>query len=145
MPSLERVISSTDWWGQDMSNQGQQTAEPIYDRHGRVVGWLYGHVIYDAEPQYRARLRGNAVYSFTARHLGHLDRGFFRDRAGFAVAFLSDAEGGLVLPRCEAASLPLSLPAPPTPLLPSQAPMQATSRSDWSPLTWDEFLRGHEG
>jgi len=144
MALLERAISSREWWGQDMSNEGQQTAEPIYDRHGLVVGWLYDQVIYDAETRYRARLRGSAVYSFTARHLGHLNRGFFRDRAGFAVAFLSDAEGGLELPRCEAASLPLSLPDAPIPPLPSQPPMQATPRSDWSPLTWDQFLRGPE-
>ena len=145
MTLLERMISGIDWWGQDMSNHGQETAEPIFDQRGRVVGWLYNQVIYDAETRYRARLRNNAVYSFTAIYLGHVDRGFFRDRAGFAVAFLSDAEGGPILPGCETASLPTPLPAAPVPPLPSASPRPATPRWDWSPLTWDEFLRGREG
>lgn len=141
MTLLERMVSRIDWWGKDMVEQDPETAEPIFDQSGRVVGWLYNQVIFDTDKRYRARIRNGAVYSFTAMYLGQLDRGFFRDRAGLAVAFLSDAEGEPVLPRCEAAPMPIGLPTAPVPPLPSSSPIHATPRGDWSSLTWDEFLR----
>ncbi len=144
MRLLGRMLSTRDARRETAPSQTEDPADPIYDRNGHAVGWLYGRVIYDSQQRYRARLHGTAVYSFNARLLGHLDCGVFRDQAGFVVAFVSDPEGRLVFPRVEAGSLPRSLPTPPIPALPSQAPAAAAPRPDWSPLAWDEFLRGLE-
>ena len=81
--------------------------EPIYDQNGRTVGWLKEDVIYDIDGTPRAFIREGAVFNYEGDYLGRLDRGFFRDRNGDAVAFMRGASGG---PVPEVAPVP---PAPP--------------------------------
>jgi hypothetical protein len=47
MRLLERVISSMDWWGQDLSRP-VETAEPVYSREGRVIGTVQSSDAADA-------------------------------------------------------------------------------------------------
>ena len=86
------------------------TMNPIYDREGQVVGWKNDQNIYDLDGSHAAvRIKEN-VYGPNGEHLGLLLEGFFRDHRGDAVAFLSGAIGGPILP---------SLSIPPDPPIPS--------------------------
>ncbi len=113
--------------------------DPIFDRHGRTVGWIEDDVIYDRTPQCRAFVEDGAVFTFGGAYLGVFDHGFFRDPDGHAVAFLEGAEEGPPTPLTELAPLCPLLPlAPLQPL--TSAPLAPLSSLGWSPLDWDEFL-----
>lgn len=123
--------------------------EPIYDRTGKVVGWFHDYVVYDRLYRHRAFVladaafahRGvGAVFSYQGSYLGHVDRGFFRDRAGHAVGWIRGADGGPVLPVPETAPAPPLLPKPPMPPAVPAPPPPMPSLS-WSGVTWDDFLR----
>ena len=89
---------------------------PIYDREGQVVGWKNDENIYDLDGSHAAvRIKEN-VYGPSGEHLGLLLEGFFRDHRGDAVAFLSGAIGGPILP---SPSLPPDPPIPSTSAQPS--------------------------
>ena len=45
-----------------------------------------------------AFLSGDAVYSFSGKHIGWFEDGWIRDREGKAVFFMSDAYGGPIKP-----------------------------------------------
>lgn len=123
--------------------------EPIYDQTGRTVGWLHEGVLYDRLNRYRAFVQADptvfsfrelgAVFSSGGKYLGHLDRGFFRDRSGHAVAFVGGAHGGPLVPVREIPPVPPILPTPPMPPV-GPPPPPPTASADWSTFTWDGFL-----
>ncbi len=116
--------------------------DPIFNRDGRMVGWLQNRVIYDKSGGYRAFLRKEAVHSFRGNFLGHLDQGYFRDWRGDAVAFLKGAKHGPALPFLETA-LPLTqLRIPSFFPMPSYVPVQVMPSFCWSSLDWDSYLVG---
>lgn len=120
--------------------------QPIYGRNGQTVGWLNNDVvIYDRNNRCRAFVQNGAVYTYQGRHLGALDRGFFRDRQGHAVAFIDGAQGGPILP------VPAIVPIPPIPSIPPIppilpippiAPIAPIGSFNWSRVDWEGFLNG---
>ncbi len=116
--------------------------EPIFDSNGRVVGWLRGQLIYDLGGNSRAFLHGDCVSSNRGRHLGRMDRGFFRDRSGNAVAFLKGARGGPILPVPEVPPVPPIPAVPPVPPVSPVPPVPPVPSLSWSPLSWARFLEG---
>jgi hypothetical protein len=119
--------------------------EPIFDRSGKTVAWLRNDVVFDrASHRYAAFLQGRHgdLFSYDGRYIGRLHRGYLRDRAGDAVAFLNSARGGPVLPVYSAtAVLPVPL-APPVAPGPLPAPAAAAPTLNWSQLSWNQFLAG---
>jgi hypothetical protein len=116
--------------------------EPIFDRNGRTVGWLHGDVIYDRSNRARAFVQGGAVYTYHGNYLGRLDRGFFRDRSGHAVASMAGAQGGPLTPPTErppSPPVPSRAPLQPRPSLAPLAPMPSLS---WSGVPWEVYLGG---
>jgi hypothetical protein len=122
--------------------------EPIFDQSGRTVGWLDSDVVRD--PAGRAIafiprlafLPQGAVYSYTPQHLGFFGDGFFRDRAGQAVAYLSNHSFGPITPIAQIPPIPpipSIAPIPPIPPLPPIAPLPTLN---WSHLSWDDFVAG---
>ena len=122
--------------------------EPIYDLAGKAVGWLHAHVVYDRLNRHRAFVQTDAgfsfrhlgaVFSYRGAYLGHFDPGFFRDRAGQAVAWIQGAHSGPLPPAPQMPPAPPILPAAPLPPVVPPPPAPTPSLS-WSTLTWEVFL-----
>lgn len=121
----------------------------IYDRDGKAVGWLHGHAVYDRMHRLRAFVQTDpnvfayrslgALFSYGRTYLGHFDRGFLRDRAGHAVAWVPGAHDGPLTPVAERPPVHPILPEPSLPPV-VPAPPPPTPSTSWSSLTWDEFL-----
>lgn len=116
--------------------------EPIYDRTGHPVGWLLDDVVRDMKARPRAFVDRGAVYSYDARYLGVVDRGFFRDRDGRAVAFVRGASAGPVMPPTKSAPMPPIPPIAPVHPMPPVPPPPPTASAKWSELEWDRFING---
>lgn len=116
--------------------------EPIFSRHGHVIGWLKQDVVYDEAGEPRAAVRNGALFAFDGSYLGRLERGYFRDQNGDALAFMTGAAGVPLTPT------PRVVPTPPTTrsLLITPAvrvvPREAPASAQWSKLDWTAFLRG---
>jgi hypothetical protein len=116
--------------------------KPIYDRNGRAVGWLKDDVVYDTDGSPRAFIKKGNVCNYKDEYLGRLTYGFFRDKDGYAVAFMRGAKGGPIPPIPEIAPVPpihAILPIPPIPAIPPVPPIPSLS---WSSISWEEFLKG---
>jgi hypothetical protein len=114
---------------------------PIYDRHGRVIAWLRSDVIFDLNGAAQAFLKDDRVISYAGGHLGRLDRGFFRDCNGGAVAWLEGARGGPLRPMRQLRPLrPMTQLLPLKPLIPL-APLKPLPQMTWG-LNWDAFING---
>ena len=73
-------------------------AEPIWNRQGRVSGWLDGDTVRDSSGRARAFIVGEAVISYRGKgFLGWYTDRVFRGRRGRAVAFL-DGAAGITIP-----------------------------------------------
>jgi len=113
--------------------------QPIYGRNGQAVGWINDDVIYDRNNRYRAFVRNGDVFTYQGRHLGVLDRGFFRNRRGDVVTFMNGAQGGPIPPIPAIPPIPPVPPVPPIPPIPPIAPIGSFS---WSQSDWEGFLNG---
>ncbi|MFQ6078907.1 MAG: 4-fold beta flower protein [Thermodesulfobacteriota bacterium] len=114
--------------------------EPIYDSAGAIVAWKRGDDIHDLHGRAMAFLSNNNVVSYSGRHLGVLDKGFFRDHHGDVVAFMRGATGGPVLPVPSVppiAPVPAVAPARPEPPVP---PSSAVPSVRWSSFSWGQFI-----
>lgn len=80
--------------------------EPIFNPHGKSIGWIDNDVIYDRSNRYRAFVSDGNVFTYQGRHLGVLDNGFSRDKFGYCVAFIKGASGGPIPPIPEIAPVP---------------------------------------
>ena len=113
--------------------------DPIYDRNGRTVGWLYNGAVLDLLSRPRAFVQGTEVFSAVGRYLGTFHDGFFRDARGGAVSWIEGAQHG---PTTLVHQVPPVPPVPPvlpvSPVLPIP-PVPATPSSTWG-LSWAEFL-----
>lgn len=114
--------------------------EPIYDRRGRAVAWLNGNTLFDPAGGAVAFLSGSALFTHRPRYLGRLDRGFFRDAQGRAVAFLSGASDGPPLPVTTLAPVPPIPAVAPAPPATAPAPVAPACGLDWSVLSWDGYI-----
>jgi hypothetical protein len=80
------------------------------------------------------------VFSYQGRHLGTLDRGFFRDNQGHCVAFMDGAEGGPIPPIPQIPPVPPIPPIPPIAPIPPIPPIAPIGSFSWSNLSWNQFL-----
>jgi len=103
---------------------------PIFNRHGRTVGWLRRNVVYNLRGSPRAFLEDDVI-SFRGRYLGTLENGFFRDRDGYAIAFVERTSGGPVLPITE---------VPPVQPVLSVTPVRPVYSLNWSNTRFEDFL-----
>ncbi len=131
----------------------------IYNKNGATVGWLEieTKIIYNVFGEALAFLNGDAaenagkenVITYKGKHIGLLDKGFFRDYSGGVAAFIKDAEHlravGPVLPDTEDPTVPPTLSAVPTPPAPpvSLVPIPVVPGiclQNWSRLDWKAFV-----
>jgi hypothetical protein len=116
--------------------------KPIFNRHGRTIGWLYNGIIYDRSNCYRAFIRDGNIFTYSAQYLGIVYKGIFRDQRGQCIAYMDEASGDSMLP------IPVIAPTPPIPTIPSATPIppippQVSSVSyHWNSLKWETFLDG---
>ncbi|MDD2830215.1 MAG: hypothetical protein PHW18_11635 [Sulfuricurvum sp.] len=116
--------------------------QPIFNRHGRTIGWLDNGIIYDRTNSYRAFIRDNHIFTYDAKHLGIIYNGIFRDTRGQYIAFMDDASSDPTLP------IPEITPTPPIPSIPPAMPIPpqpsniSLAFSHWNPLKWEDFLDG---
>lgn len=126
--------------------------EPIFDKTGQTIAWLEDKIIYNLKGDAAALLSGGVteeiknIVSFTGRHLGIFNQGYFHDHNGDVTAFLesvtkTDTEGP-VLPFIEVS------PSPPVPAIPlvfpsiPVPPASGVPSLEWSKISWEEFLKG---
>ncbi|TES85194.1 MAG: hypothetical protein E3J89_05025 [Candidatus Aminicenantes bacterium] len=116
--------------------------EPIYDQNGRTVGWLKEDVVYYIDGSPCTFIRNGNIFNYEGDYLGRLNRGFFRDKDGNAVAFMRGATGGPIPPISEVSPVP-PIPAIPTiPPIPAVPPVPPIPSLNWSNISWEEFLKG---
>jgi hypothetical protein len=114
--------------------------EPIFDPHGRAVGWLSNDVVYERSGRARAFVDNGAVISYRAQHIGWLDGGYFRDRSGDAVGFMPGATAGPLPPVADVPPVPPVLTIAPVPPVPPVAPAPSGPALNWSNLDWEHYL-----
>ena len=119
--------------------------EAIYDRHGDVVAWLSENRIFDMSGAAIALIEGDNVFSFPGKHLGVIDRGYFRDHAGHAVGFLIWAHDGPALPERNIIPRPPEKKVIPYNFGTSIPPIPSLASKHWSTISWFEFIYGHIG
>lgn len=118
---------------------------PVYDQQGICVAWLDDRSILDSSGRHRALIENTAVYGYDGKYLGTFEDGYFRDRQGYAVAFVEGAAGGPLTPLPQLPPLPpFPMLAPLPPLLPIP-PIPAIPRFAWSPDGWEAYLQGESG
>ncbi|HZF71041.1 4-fold beta flower protein [Sulfuricurvum sp.] len=116
--------------------------KPIFNRHGRTIGWLYNGVIYDRNNCSRAFIRDSSVFTYDAQYLGVIKQGIFRDKRGLCIAFLDEASNDPMLPIPVITPAPPILPDPPATPIPPMAPEDSPASYYWNPLKWEAFLEG---
>ena len=109
--------------------------QAIYNKQGRIVGWLSGKDLYSTSGYFIGYLIDNAVYNSKSQYCGILKQSFFRDISGHVVAFLKGAKNGPALP-----SKPTKKSRPSTKVAPP-APTPKPSKYGWSKLGWQVFLQ----
>ena len=114
--------------------------DPIFDRRGQIAGWLRGNVVHDRQSQPRAFIHEDAVFTYQGIYLGRLQRGYFRDQSGNAVAFMRGASGGPVPPIPTIPPVPIMPPSAPTAPIPPLAPVPTLPTFSWSSVSWDAFI-----
>jgi len=114
--------------------------QAVFDRRGVTVGWIDDERVLDLRVQHRAFVRGSALFGYDTRYLGTFSGGFFRDRAGNAVAFIRGASGGPLLPLTQLPPIPPLAPLPPLKPLAPLAPLAPWPSLSWSKLSWEDFL-----
>jgi len=112
---------------------------PIFDREGQVVAWRNDENIYHLDGSHAAVINKENVYGPGGQHLGIFLEGFFRDHSGDAVAFLSGAFGGPILPTPSTPAIPPTPSTPPIPPTPSIPPIPAMLSLDWG-ISWKEYI-----
>ena len=113
----------------------------IYDRRGRVVGWIVdGSDIFSRANHYIGFVEDTNVFNRRAGYLGEFDDGFFRDRNGRAVAFVDGATHGPITPVTQIP--PISPIHPITPVRPVTpvTPVSPVNSLSWSPIAFNEFI-----
>jgi hypothetical protein len=113
---------------------------PIYDKSGRVCGWLSNEKIYDLRGHATAFISRSGAFNLRGRHLGTFDSGNFRDHRGAVVSWIKGATGGPLKPVPSIPPIPpiASIgPIPPIPPIPSIPPIGSMS---WSGMNWDGFI-----
>jgi hypothetical protein len=116
-------------------------AEPIWNRQGRVAGWLDGDNIRDRHGKAQAFLYGENVIAY--RHGGHRGwfvSGVFRDRRGRAVAFINGASGITIPARGGIPGVPGFGGIPGRPGIPGIRGRPGFG--GWGETTFEEFLLG---
>ncbi|MDD2266310.1 4-fold beta flower protein [Sulfuricurvum sp.] len=114
--------------------------KPVFNRHGRTIGWLHNGVIYDRTNCCRAFVFDGNVFTYNGEHLGFVQRGIFFDQRGRRIAYMDDASYDPMLP------IPEITPAPPHPSdarsapIPSAPPKAPPVSNHWSALKWDCFV-----
>lgn len=116
---------------------------PIFNRHGRTIGWLYNGVIYDRKKCCRAFIRDSHVFTYhDAQHLGVIQNGIIRDKRGLCIAYLDDASNDPRLPIPELTPAPPILSIPPSTPIPAVPHEVSPASYYWNPLKWEAFLEG---
>jgi hypothetical protein len=116
--------------------------KPIFNRHGRTIGWLYNGIIYDRNNCSRAFIRDNNVFTYNAQHLGIIHKGVIFDKRGQRIAYMDEASFDPMLP------IPQIVPPPPIPVIPQATPIPPIPPKvfsvsyHWNPLKWETFLDG---
>jgi hypothetical protein len=116
----------------------------IYNRNGRVIGWLDGKVLRDISGRHRAFVYDNNVFTYSSVHLGTFQNGYIRDNRGNAVAFIDGAKGGPLPPLPSLPPLAPLFPLAPISPIPPVPPVAPIPSLSWSELDWDEFLEENQ-
>jgi len=96
---------------------------PIYNRAGRVCGWMDADTIRDMQRRGTALISGTSVVGVRGRHLGRFMDGNFRDSRGAVVGWVKGANGGPVKPVAAVAPAPPAMAVRPARPATSAAPI----------------------
>ena len=115
--------------------------KPIFNRKGTTVAWLEADEIFGLEGEPLAFIWDCALYNYQGNHIGWFESGFFVEGSGKAVAFVDDCQGSLLTPLPEIPPLAPAFGSIPPMASPSEvAPQPPLPPSDWSTLSWQEFV-----
>ncbi|QEC78190.1 4-fold beta flower protein [Mucilaginibacter ginsenosidivorax] len=131
-----------------MANAGLATTKfsgdeiAVYNKAGVVIGWIQNSIIFNYEgSKALAFIDKQDVFAFGGNntYLGRFHNGFFRDKAGNAVAWVRGAsDGPITLPPLDRVA-PIFMPVikPITPIIVTITPIETYS---WSNLSWADFM-----
>ena len=114
--------------------------EPIFDRNGEPVGWLFDYLVHDSQQNNVGHVQSGYFFAPNGDHLGQFLDGYFWDLQGCAVGFVADASGLPELP----ATHPLVPKVPHNdaalPKLPSLPAYPLIRLDAWSSVSWVDYL-----
>jgi hypothetical protein len=115
--------------------------KPIFDRKGDVIAWLDGQFAFNMQGRQLSLYRDyESIVSLHGKYLGFFKSGFFRDKQGYAVAFVKGASVGPELPVLQMAPLPPALDVAVFPSSPVLPPYPNVAKLTWSELGWQGYL-----
>lgn len=115
--------------------------EPIYDRQGRVVGWLDDEKrVRDLRGKVIGVTRDDAVHGRRGQHVGYFNDGHFRDHRGKVVAWMRGATGGPTKPTPMTPPIRPIPQIPPIPAIPAIRRIRAVPTLSWSTLGLIDYL-----
>ncbi len=118
----------------------QGAMAPIYNRAGRVCGWMDADTIRDMQRRGTALISGTSVVGVRGRHLGRFMDGNFRDSRGAVVGWVKGANGGPVKPVAAVAPAPPAMAVRPARPATSAAPIAPVGSTSWSAMTWERCV-----
>jgi hypothetical protein len=115
--------------------------EPVFDTQGTPVAWLLDQeVVVCAKTRKLGFIDRGFVFTPDGQPLGELHNGYFWDRAGEAVGFLTGAFGGPPKPARKVAPLAPVLQAPRVRARLANPPSRLTRFLGWSAQSFAEYL-----
>jgi hypothetical protein len=113
----------------------------FYDASGNPVAYSQdGKDIYLFSGSPVAYIEGDAIYSFSGRHLGWFENGLIRDRWGNCVFFTDGATGGPVRPVRRSKPVKGAKHVKPVKGVKEVRPVKAVNSLSWSSLSGPAFF-----
>jgi len=113
----------------------------FYSKSGKPVAYTDdGQHVYLFSGRPVAHLLGDAVYSYSGRHIGWFENGWIRDTKGACVFFTSDAIGGPVKPVKHVKPVKGVKHVKPVKGVTHVKSVKAVKSLSWSPLSGEQFF-----
>ena len=115
----------------------------VFNKNGKTIAWLKDSIVFTKDGRKAlAFIEQENIFSYSSKHLGIFQNGYFRDEKGDAIAFIKGASGDPFPPR------PAISPFPPKPCTPPASPAQSVpsvpikASPSWSQTDWEVYING---
>ncbi|MBP2625568.1 MAG: hypothetical protein H6Q68_279 [Firmicutes bacterium] len=116
---------------------------PVFNKNGKTIAWLKDSIVFAKDgSKALAFIEQENIFSYSSKHLGIFQNGYFRDKKGDAIAFIKGASGDPFPPRPAIPPFPPRPCIPPEPPTPSVPSVSARASLAWSQTDWEAYING---